>query len=87
VYKLPLVVSLVVVASAVAAQSNMLVAVERTPIIGADQRTIAVVFPTACDQQGRAYVRLSRAEVGIVEPILRVSNKGTWKRNSTRQKK
>lgn len=52
--KVPLVVSLLVAASAVAAQSNVLVAVERVPIIGVDERTIAVILPTACDQQGRS---------------------------------
>jgi hypothetical protein len=74
--RLPLVVSLLLVASAVAAQSNLLVAVEHIPIVGSDERAVGIVFPTACDQQGRAYVKLSWAEPGNVEPLLRLSDKG-----------
>lgn len=74
--KLWLAISLVLVASPVVAQTNMLVPVDRVPLVGADELAVGIVFPTACDEQGRAYVKLSRAESGIVEPILRVSDKG-----------
>lgn len=74
--KLPLVVSLLLVASAAAAQSTVLAAVERIPIVGADERAFGIVFPTACDQQGRAFVKLSWGEPGNVEPLLRLSDKG-----------
>jgi hypothetical protein len=74
--QLPLVVSLLLVASTVAAQTKVLVAVERIPIVGADERAFGIAFPTACDQQGRAYVKLAWSEPGNVEPLLRLSDKG-----------
>jgi len=75
--KLPLAVALLVVSSSAAGQNNVLVPVERTPIVGADERSFSVMFPIACDEQGRTYVRLSRVEAGIDDPLLRISNKGT----------
>jgi len=66
---------LVVTASAVA-QSSVLAPVSRTPIIGADGRAYGVMFPTACDEQGRAYVKLLWGEPENVEPLLRISDKG-----------
>jgi len=75
--KLPLAVALLVVSSSAAGQNNVLVPVERTPIVGADERSFSVMFPIACDEQGRTYVRLSRVEAGIDDPLLRISNKGS----------
>ena len=74
--KLSLVVSLLVVASQVAAQNKVLVPVGRVRIVGADETTSSIAFPTSCDEQGRFYVKLPKPGPGMVGPLLRVSSKG-----------
>jgi len=74
--KLLLVVGVLVVASQVGAQNNVLVRVERVNVVGADDLAFGIMFPTCCDQQGRTYVKLLSGEPGHVEPLLRISDKG-----------
>jgi hypothetical protein len=60
----------------VSAQTHVLKVKSRipTPVEFDDFRTFAL--PTACDDQGRSYVKLSIGKSGMVGPMLRLSAKG-----------
>ena len=74
--KLLLVLTFLATGSSTVAQNNLLLPVGRTPIVGADERADGLMHPTACDEQGRVYVKLLWGEPGNVEPLLRISDKG-----------
>src|ERR1700747_2191911 len=59
-----------------AAQTSVLVAKSRMPssVTFDDVRNFAL--PTACDEQGRSYVKLVKAGSGMVGPLFRLSDKG-----------
>jgi hypothetical protein len=56
----------------------------QTKILAARSRVSSVTFdgfrsfalPTACDEQGRSYVKLVKPEPGMIGPLLRLSSKG-----------
>ena len=59
-----------------AAQTSLLVAKSRmsSSVTFDDVRNFAL--PTACDEQGRPYVKLVKAGSGMVGPLFRLSDKG-----------
>lgn len=73
--KLAAVALLCAIALPAPAQTKVLVAKSRVPSVTFDGfRSFAL--PTACDEQGRAYVKLVEPIPGMVGPLLRLSNKG-----------
>jgi len=60
----------------IAAQTKILVAKSRVPISIAGDYPGGLAFPTACDEQGRLYVKLIKAGPGMVGPLFRLSSKG-----------
>jgi hypothetical protein len=76
VNRLPLVLALLVIASPIAAQTKVLVAKERVPIIIDDEFTGGIAYPTACDEQGRSYIKLLKPGPGMVGPLFKLSSQG-----------
>jgi hypothetical protein len=76
--KLPAVLALFcVTALSMAAQTRILVAKTRMRVsVVGDYPPGNIAFPTACDEQGRLYVKLIKAGPGMVGPLLRLSAKG-----------
>jgi hypothetical protein len=60
----------------IAAQTKILVAKNRVPVSVAGDYPGGLAFPTACDEQGRLYVKLIKAGPGMVGPLFRLSSKG-----------
>lgn len=61
----------------VAAQTRLLVAKSRVPIsIVGDYSPGNIAFPTACDEHGRYYVKLTKPGPGMVGSLFRLSSKG-----------
>jgi len=76
--RLGLFFTLIVVTASAVAQSSVLTPVQRTPVVGVDERTFSLLMlPIACDEQGRTYARLSRTNPQVDDPLLRISPKGT----------
>jgi hypothetical protein len=69
-------VLVVVTALPIAAQTKILVAKSRVPVSVAGDYHGGIAFPTACDEQGRLYVKLIKAGPGMVGPLFRLSSKG-----------
>ena len=68
---------LCVTAIPVAAQTKILVAKSRAPIsVVGDYLPGNIALPTACDEQGRFYVKLIKPGPGMVGPLFRLSSKG-----------
>lgn len=67
-----------------AAQTKILVAKSRVPIVAGDYPG-GLAFPTACDEQGRLYIKLIKAGPGMVGPSLGCRAKASWKRSSIRR--
>src|SRR6202035_5735597 len=60
-----------------AAQTRLLVAKSRVPIsVVGDYSPGNIAFPTACDEQGRFYVKLIKPGTGMVGSLFRLSSKG-----------
>jgi hypothetical protein len=59
-----------------AAQTKILVAKSRVPVSVAGEYHGGIAFPTACDEQGRLYVKLGKIGPGMVGPLFRLSSKG-----------
>jgi hypothetical protein len=66
----------VVTALPIAAQTKILVAKSRVPVSVAGDYHGGIAFPTACDEQGRLYVKLIKTGPGMVGPLFRLSSKG-----------
>jgi hypothetical protein len=62
-------------AFSIAAQTKMLVAKSRVPVSVAGDYPGGLAYPTACDEQGRLYVKLIEAGPGMVGPLFRLSSK------------
>jgi hypothetical protein len=60
----------------ITAQTKVLVAKSRVPSGVAFDSYLSFGLPTACDNQGRAYVRLLKPVSGMVGPLFRLSSKG-----------
>jgi hypothetical protein len=77
-YKIPALVALLcVTALPLAAQTRILVAKARTPVsVAGDYLPGNLALPTACDEQGRLYVKLIKPGPGMVGPLFRLSTKG-----------
>ena len=72
---------LCVTALPMAAQTNVaavkvLVAKSRAPVSVAGEYHGGIAFPTACDEQGRLYVKLVKIGPGMMGPLFRLSSKG-----------
>jgi hypothetical protein len=67
---------LCVTALPIAAQTKVLVAKSRMPVSVAGKYHGGIAFPTACDEQGRLYVKLVQIGPGMVGPLFRLSSKG-----------
>jgi hypothetical protein len=72
---------LCVTALPMAAQTNVaavkvLVAKSRVPVSVAGEYHGGIAFPTACDEQGRLYVKLVKVGPGMMGPLFRLSSKG-----------
>jgi len=67
---------LVVATPPIGAQTKILVAKSRVPVSVAGDYPGGIAFPTACDEQGRLYVKLIKAGPGMVGPLFRLSSKG-----------
>jgi hypothetical protein len=74
--KLPAVLALLVTTLPISAQTKILVAKSRVPITVAGDYRGGIAFPTACDEQGRLYVKLTKTGPGMVGPLFRLSNEG-----------
>jgi hypothetical protein len=75
--KIPAVFSLLcVTALQLAAQTKVLAAKSRVPISVVGEYHGGIAFPTACDEQGRLYVKLVKIGPGMMGPIFRLSSKG-----------
>jgi hypothetical protein len=75
--KIPAVFALLcVTALPIAAQTKVLVAKGRVPVSVAGEYHGGIAFPTACDEQGRFYVKLVQIGPGMVGPLFRLSSKG-----------
>ena len=75
--KIPAVLILLcVTALQMAAQTKVLVAKSRVPISVAGDYHGGIAFPTACDEQGRLYVKLVKIGPGMMGPLFRLSSKG-----------
>jgi hypothetical protein len=60
----------------VAAQTKTLVAKTRVPISVTGDYPGGIAYPTACDEQGRSYVKLITEGPGMIGPIFRLSSNG-----------
>jgi hypothetical protein len=69
-------VLVVVTTLPIAAQTKILVAKSRVPVSVAGDYHGGIAFPTACDEQGRLYVKLIKAGPGMVGLLFRLSSKG-----------
>jgi hypothetical protein len=69
-------VLLCVTALPMAAQTKILVAKSRVPVSVVGEYPGGIGFPTACDQQGRSYVKRIKGGPGMVGPLFRLSSKG-----------
>jgi hypothetical protein len=58
-----------------AAQTKVLVAKSRVPVSVAGDYHGGIAFPTACDDEGRFYIKLVKAGPGMVGPLFRLSSK------------
>src|SRR5580692_3727580 len=72
---------LCVTALPMAAQTNVaavkvLVTKSRVPVSVAGEYHGGIAFPTACDEQGRLYVKLVKVGPGMMGPLFRLSSKG-----------
>ena len=67
---------LCVTALPMAAQTKILGAKSRVPVSVAGEYHGGIAFPTACDEQGRLYVKLVKTGPGMVGPLFRLSSKG-----------
>src|SRR5580692_11879130 len=67
---------LCVTALPMAAQTKILVAKSRVLLSVAGEYHGGIAFPTACDEQGRLYVKLVKTGPGMVGPLFRLSSKG-----------
>jgi hypothetical protein len=67
---------LCVTAFLTAAQTRLLVAKSRTPVTVASDHRGGIALPTACDEQGRLYLKLIMTGPGMVGPLFRLSIKG-----------
>jgi hypothetical protein len=75
--KIPAVFALLcVTALPMAAQTKVLVAKSRVPVNVAGEYHGGIAFPTACDEQGRLYVKLIKIGPGMMGPLFRLSSKG-----------
>jgi hypothetical protein len=75
--KIPAVFALLcVTAVPMAAQTQILVAKSRVPVSVAGEYHGGIAFPTACDEQGRLYVKLVKIGPGMMGPLFRLSSKG-----------
>jgi hypothetical protein len=75
--KIPAVLALLCVTTLqVAAQTKVLVAKSRVPVSVVGEYHGGIAFPTACDEQGRLYVKLVKIGPGMVGPLFRLSSKG-----------
>jgi hypothetical protein len=60
----------------IATQTKILVAKSRVPVGVAGDYPYGLAYPTACDEQGRFYVKLIQSNPGMVGPLFRLSSKG-----------
>jgi hypothetical protein len=67
---------LCVTAFPMAAQTKVLVAKSRVPVSVAGDYPGGIAYPTACDEQGRSYVKRIKGGPGMVGPLFRLSRKG-----------
>jgi hypothetical protein len=75
--KIPAVFALLcVTALPIVAQTKVLVAKSRTPVSVVGEYHGGIAFPTACDEQGRLYVKLIKIGPGMMGPLFRLSSKG-----------
>src|SRR5215472_11660831 len=74
--KLSLLFTLTAVSLPIAAQNRVLVPQGRFPISTSDQFSGGVAYPTACDEQGRPYIKVLKSGPGMVGPIFRLSSRG-----------
>jgi len=58
------------------AQTKILAAKSRVPVSVAGDYRGGIAFPTACDEQGRSYVKLIEPGPGMVGPLFRLSSGG-----------
>jgi hypothetical protein len=65
-----------VTAVPMAAQTKVLVAKSRAPVSVVGEYHGGIAFPTACDEQGRLYVKLIKIGPGMMGPLFRLSSKG-----------
>jgi len=59
-----------------AAQTKVLVAKSRVSVSVAGEYPGGIAYPTACDEQGRSYVKRIKGGPGMVGPLFRLSSKG-----------
>jgi hypothetical protein len=59
-----------------AAQTKVLVPKSRVPVSVVGEYHGGIAFPTACDEQGRLYVKLIKIGPGMMGPLFRLSSKG-----------
>ncbi len=59
-----------------AAQTKILVAKSRVPVSVAGDYPGGMAYPTACDEEGRLYVKLFEGNSGMVGLLFRLSSKG-----------
>jgi hypothetical protein len=75
--KIPAVFALLwVTALPMSAQNKVLVAKSRMPVSVVGEYHGGIAFPTACDEQGRLYVKLIKIGPGMMGPLFRLSSKG-----------
>jgi hypothetical protein len=65
-----------VTALSIVAQTKLLVAKSRVPVSVVGEYHGGIAFPTACDEQGRSYVKLVKTGPGMLGPLFRLSTKG-----------
>ncbi len=63
--KLPLVLAFLVITPPTVAQTKVLVAKDRVSIPAAEEYSGGLAYPTACDEQGRSYIKLVKSGPGI----------------------
>jgi hypothetical protein len=66
----------VVTALPIAARTKILAVRSRVSVSVAGDNPGGIALPTACDEQGRLYVKLIKAGPGMVGPLFRLSSKG-----------
>jgi hypothetical protein len=75
--KIPAVFALLcVTALPMAARTKVLVPKSRVPVSVVGEYHGGIAFPTACDEQGRLYVKLTKIGPGMMGPLFRLSSKG-----------